>query len=128
MCLNGVKLHAFLLEVSRLLEEAIAQDDDPREPAYEPGGARHVPVDKAGDTARDGRWTRWVKWSTRSTRSDMIDAYRDLFLVKHPSRGAMLAETKRVLAYRGLHTAVSEQWLTLLSRKPNCGACRAATG
>ena len=69
MCLNGVKLHAFLLEVSRLLEEAIAQDDDPREPAYEPGGARHVPVDKAGDTARDGRWTRWVKWSTRSTRS-----------------------------------------------------------
>jgi len=42
---------------------------------------------------------------------NMIDGYRDLFLVKHPSRGAMVAETKKLLAYLYGHVISSgAQW------------------
>ena len=44
---------------------------------------------------------------------DVIDAYRSLFLVKHPSRGAMLAETKRLVAYMYANVmSAGDRWAT----------------
>ena len=178
---DGIKLHAFLLEVSRLIEEAIARDEPGagKRETYEPGGARHVPFTEAGKTVRNERFNGIMKFFGRARRAvgkidysaimgsgvanalnpkghgadgrrklgldvpvflesllkdedarqrlkkaiaaverpddhvtdcvlrkhksratyNMIDVYRDLFLVKHPSRGRMLAETKRLVAY-----------------------------
>ena len=41
-----------------------------------------------------------------------IDAYRDLFLVKHPSRRAMIAATKKLIEYLSVNVmAAGEEWL-----------------
>jgi hypothetical protein len=192
LMVDGLKLHAFLLELSHVMEEAIAKDDpNDRLAAYEPGGAHHVAFANASEATRDRRWSRWVPFVGRARRSvgqadhsalmgtgvahalnpkghgadarrklgiepkqflaslladegarerlkraiaavergtdhvaacvtrkrlvhatyDMIDAYRDLFLVKHPSRGAMLAQTKRLVAYLYANVmAAGESW------------------
>ena len=178
---DGVKLHAFMTEVSKIMEEAIAVDDpkaSARDPAFAPNGAKHTPFPKACDTVRDTRWNRVVHFFGRINRAvgktdastimgegiansiagkghgadrrrrlvepgafldallarpevrerlkkkiaererpadhvqdmilrkrktcstyDMIDGYRDLFLVKHPGRGTMNSHTKKLIAY-----------------------------
>ena len=50
----GLKWFAFLTELSKLMDEAIARDEQPRMPAYEPGGARHIPYKSASDTTKKG--------------------------------------------------------------------------
>ena len=192
LLLDGVKMYAFLQELSVLMQEAIARDDDKnRNPAFEHGGARHVPLSKACDTVWNNRWDRWLPFVGRARRAlgskdhsrlmgrgvanalhpkghgadgrrklgldvdefldellkdagavarlknaiaaaersqdhvaqcvarkrachatyDMIDAYRALFLVKHPSRGAMLKETKRLVAYLYANVmSAGEKW------------------
>ena len=178
---DGIKLHAFMLKLSELMEEAIAQDDPTartRDPDYEPNGRFHVPFTQGSHDTKTRRWNRVSKWYNRARRTvgmhdhssmlgtgvadalhpkghgsqccklgidarafldallkddrararlktaiaaverdadhvqkcvlrkrngnatfNMIDSYRDLFLVKHPSRGAMVSETKRLVAY-----------------------------
>jgi hypothetical protein len=41
---------------------------------------------------------------------DMIDAYRHLFLIKHPSRRAMLSETRRVVAMLYARMGAGPAW------------------
>jgi hypothetical protein len=193
LLVDGVKMAAFLQELSALIAEAIARDEQPRMQAYEPGGRLHVPLSKAGERTEDERWNRWVPFIGRARRMlgvedhsrlmgrgvvnalsprghgadprrklgidsrvwleevmadegarerlkraieaverpedhnracvtrkracnatyDMIDAYRSLFLVKHPSRGTMLAESKRLLAYLYANViSAGERWAT----------------
>ena len=66
----ATELCAFLLELSKLVEEAIAVDDSQAHiPAYEPGGQRHVPYAKACDTTKETRRERILKFFGRGKRA-----------------------------------------------------------
>jgi hypothetical protein len=191
--LDGARAYTLLLELSKILEEAIAVDDPcTHKPAYAPGGERRVPYQQASDTTKDTRWNQVVRFFGRAKRSvglkdfstmvgegvangivgkghgadprrklgargplldallarpevrerikkkiaemekpddyankcilrkrkscatyDMIDAYRDLFLIKHPSRSTMSVETKKLIAYLYSNVmACGEEWST----------------
>ena len=182
LMVDGIKLHNFMVALTKVMAAAIAQDDPDagtRDAAYEPGGARHVRFLDASKSTQGRRFDRVTKFFDRARRAigkkdysaavgtgvanalnrkghgaleerylgletrafleallrdegarkklkaaiaeversadhvnecvirkrkvnstyAMIDVYRDLFLVKHPSRGSMLAETKRLVAY-----------------------------
>ena len=181
LLVDGVKLHALLLELSHVVAEAIARDDPAaHEDAFEPGGAQHVTYAKSkSKSTRTKRWTRIQAFLGRARRAvgdvdfsfmmgesiagtlkprghgadarrtpvrdpqafldalledvavrerlkraiaskertadhvqqcvqrkrlahtsyDAIDQYRDMFLVKHPSRGAMVSATKKLVAF-----------------------------
>jgi len=119
---DGIRLHAFLEELSRLMEEAIARDEEERCPKGHGADARRKlgidPVEFLDELLADEKARARLKkaiaakerTSDHVTQAvmrkrecnatyDMIDAYRSLFLVKHPSRGAIVAETKRLVAY-----------------------------
>jgi len=86
---DGVLFHAFLSNLLETPREMIGGTRGCRSSA-EPSAPSAAPTTRASSRARS---------ATRCNATyDVIDAYRSLFLVKHPSRGAMLAETKRVVA------------------------------
>ena len=58
---------------------------------------------------------------------DMIDAYRSLFLIKHPSRGAMVAETKNLISHLYSHVmSAGDKWAT--GEEVEAARLRAAEG
>ena len=68
--LDGARAYALLLEISKIVEEAIAVDDPgTHNPAYAPVGAHHVPFTKACDTTKDTRWNQIVRFFGRAKRS-----------------------------------------------------------
>eukprot|EP00966_Prymnesium_polylepis_P051259 1186395-Prymnesium_polylepis.2 len=76
LMVDGHKLYVFLLEISRVLEDAIAADDPiDRKDAYAPGGKQHKPYKKAGETTRDDRWNRVLRYFGRGKRSVGKDDY-----------------------------------------------------
>jgi len=191
LMVDGVKLHAFMAELSRMLAEELDEKETTRE-SFLPGGENHVPVKEAKVTLRRSRWEAWLpkfgyvkralsrkdhSWlmgwgvahalnpklnghgsdprkklglepnefleallSDEGTRArlkkaiadverpashvgdcvtlkrsanatyDMIDAYRHLFLIKHPSRRAMLSETRRVVAMLYARMGAGPAW------------------
>ena len=75
LLVDGVKLHAFLLDLSDLLEEAIAREDPQPttapgiRPDTMPGGAHHVPFHQASPVTQYHRWNRVVRFFGRARRS-----------------------------------------------------------
>ena len=59
LMVDGVKLHAFFAELSRMLEEELDEKEPTRE-AFLPGGENHVSVKEAKVTLRRSRWEAWL--------------------------------------------------------------------
>ena len=67
---DSFALYRLLLEISKLMREAIAADEpDTRDPRYAPGGCKHVPFEKASASTKDSRWQRFLPFWMRSRRS-----------------------------------------------------------
>lgn len=136
---DGVKLHDLLIELSKIVDEAIAQDDDRPNARSEymvgEGVANSLaPKGHGADRRRKlvgqdvksfldallrddqarARLKRAIATKERPADHvrqcvqrkrmahasyDAIDQYRDLFLIKHPSRGAMISEQKGLVGF-----------------------------
>jgi hypothetical protein len=65
----GIKLHAFMTELSRIVEAAEAQDTEKISLEYEPGGSRHVTFKAGCDSTKDRRWNRVHMFISRGRRA-----------------------------------------------------------
>ena len=69
---DGIKLHNFMVALTKVMAAAIAQDDPDagtRDAAYEPGGARHVRFLDASKSTQGRRFDRVTKFFDRARRA-----------------------------------------------------------